>query len=1390
MDKQIFPWIRYWCPPDAELYLDDQGYLSDQGSFIANEHTHTLADLKKASCLILIGEPGSGKTTETKLEAERVAMLGNRVVRIDLHSVLGFDDIIKNPIILAWLKNQDELTLFLDALDECPMGIAVFWYKLVHWLESLPRERLLLRITCRTADWSALLELAVSDLQRLYPDWKSYEITPLDRVAVSLAVQASGLSVETTLLSFAEHAAGPFAARPLTLKMLLRFLKEGMGLPHRREDLFYVACLALCEEDNPARRADKKVGQLDPEQRLIIAGRIALYTLARRTDGISQASQVSSRANDLRLSDLAGGNEIAGGNSFQVNEAMVRETLATALFTARGVRMGWSHQAYPDFLAAWYIHQRKLPPRQVSALLLHSPTNIVIPHLSECAAWLGCMDPSFLAELIEKNPTILLRSDEAALGIEDRAKILGSLLTAFEEKRLHDLDLGYRGVYRRLAHPHMADRLRPYIVDRVYNFIVRRAAIDIAEQCRVVELVDVLAQVALNVAEDMNTREQAAHAIKEIGDLPTKKRLAGILKETPQGASGELQGIVLDALYPEGLSFDNALIYLKNRPIDNVIRYGAYEGFISKLEDTLSDKHLIEALIWVKSMRRSEEVYYSTRNFMEEIFSRGWQNILQPGMLDVLASAVFSRLRIYDNCWSTGSEGARDEVNEGRGRRISIVRCLIEKASLMDGDMDSFVYGSNPTLIRQSDLDALLVELDAASEANKDMWARLIRRTVYIHDRVALEKILRVCGRCPQLASVYADVLVPVRLGSPEAERQKKDYQSRLRIHKLSSRETKPGPTIAELLNDVRKKTNIKWWDLASFLGGNFRHLPKPTIEKSSLWLALDDSSKAQVIAIAAEYQEECAPPSESWQKNPRSIPFLLLFGRPALRLVFVTEPERLAKLEVQKWQAWVPSLIIGADHLDEVDRALLERGHQVVPDAILSVLRFNLQKNTHAIWNLGACWDKAIEALYIEEAFKPSCDPQLFETLLRVLLQQKSELAFKMACSEFTMVPRTRAHAVRAGYIVLEIQPSEGYPFIRQVLKSDTLLGREIFEGAAQQISFRSKTIADGLSIQIRGEIFEWLEHQYPHDTDPGPPNGYVTQRQMLTEMRDGFLISIRDSGEDGAVEEIARLEKEFPGHELLPWNRVTAIKMMAQKSALPPSIHELRELTHKPDFQLVQTGEQLLDLIIESLQRLENELQGTTPSIRSLWDQLSKKEWRPKDESHLSDYIKRHLEKDLKKVVASREVEVKKKQGSPRGDSIDVYITKVGNDDKEPLTVIIEVKGDWNDGVMTSMETQLRDQYLIPRRSRFGLYIVGWYQAKNKQSRSKVISKTIDAAKHSFVTQAKAISTPVAQIRSFVLDARLPENETAVVPNSRKKRSDKPASKKVQKRSRNAPK
>lgn len=1387
MDKQIFPWIRYWCPPDAELYLDNQGYLSDHGSFIANEHTRTLSGLENIPCLILLGEPGSGKTTETKQEAERINALGRFVVRIDLRSVQNLKDLSQNSIILAWLKGKGELTLFLDALDECPMGMTVFWDKLVHWLEGMPRERLLLRIACRTADWSALLELAAGDLDRLYPDWKSYEITPLDRVAVCLAVKASDLPVEATLSSFAEHAAGSFAARPLTLNMLLRRLREGAGLPSRREELFRDSCLALCEEENPARRAAKNLGQLDPEQRFVIAGRIALYTLERRADGISQATRASSRTNDLRITDLAGGFEVVGGNRFQVSEAMIREVLSTALFTSRGVgRMGWSHQAYPDFLAAWYIHQHELPPRQVSALLLHSPTNLVIPHLSECAAWLGCMNQPFLNQLAEQNPTILLRSDEAALGTEDRAKILSSLLAAFEEKRLHDLELGSRDMYKRLAHPGMANKLRPYIVDRAHNFIVRRAAIDIAEQCRTVELVDSLAKVALDVTEDMNTREQAAHAIKEIGDLSTKKSLASILKEIPQGASGELQGIVLDALYPENLSFGDALVYLKNRPVDHVIRLGAYEGFIERLEDALCGKNLIEALVWTESLGRSGETYYSTRNFIEQIFLRGWQDIHQPGAIDVLASAILVRLRLYDDYWSADPEGTQENLIEDRGRRVKMVRHLIEKSLLTDDDIDGLTHGSNPPLVRQSDLEALLTELEAAPEAQKEAWARLIRRTAYIHDRAALEKILVVCGRCPQLAFVYADVLAPVRLGSAEAERQKKDYESRLRIHKLSSRSTKLVPTIVELLDDVHKKTNVKWWDIASALGGSFGSIPKAAIEKSSLWLELDEPSKARIIAVALEYLEEYMPSSESWQKNPRSIPLLLLFGRPALRIILTAEPEELIKLNVEKWRAWVPSLVIGADHCDEIDQALLEHGHQVVPDAVLSVLRFSIQKNAHVVWGLGSCWDKAIETLYIEEAFKPSCEPQIFETLLRILLRQKSEPAFKMACNEFTTIPRTRNHSVRAGYVVLELQPSEGYPSIREVLKSDISLGKEIFEGAAQQVAFNSKVVANGFSVQIRGEIFEWLEHQYPHNTDPERPSGYVTQRQMMSEMRDGFLTSIRDSGEDGAAEEIARLEQEFPEHEWLPWNKVTAIKTTIQKTAPLPSISELRELIQKPNIQLVQTGEQLLDWIIESLQRLEDELQGTTPSVRSLWDQQPDG-WRPKDESNLSDHIKRHLEKDLEMVVASREVEVKKVQGSPRGDSIDIYVTKTSYDGKEPLTVVIEVKGDWNDGVMTAMETQLRDQYLIPRRSRFGLYVVGWYRAKNKQSRSKVVSKTIDAARRSFVEQAKRISIPVAHIRSFILDARLPENETAVVASSRKKRSSKTVPKKTRKRAKN---
>jgi hypothetical protein len=57
----------------------------------------------------------------------------------------------------------------------------------------------------------------------------------------------------------------------------------------------------------------------------------------------------------------------------------------------------------------------------------------------------------------------------------------------------------------------------------------------------------------------------------------------------------------------------------------------------------------------------------------------------------------------------------------------------------------------------------------------------------------------------------------------------------------------------------------------------------------------------------------------------------------------------------------------------------------------------------------------------------------------------------------------------------------------------------------------------------------------------------------------------------------------------------------------------------------RLVESGEQLLEVIIESLRRLEEELQGETPAAPDLWNRLPDGALRPKSENELSDYVVR---------------------------------------------------------------------------------------------------------------------------------------------------------------------
>jgi len=66
MAKLHYPWTRYWSPIASDFRLSDAGYLSDpegEHGHILNPDAVPFDELRNIPCLVLLGEPGIGKST-------------------------------------------------------------------------------------------------------------------------------------------------------------------------------------------------------------------------------------------------------------------------------------------------------------------------------------------------------------------------------------------------------------------------------------------------------------------------------------------------------------------------------------------------------------------------------------------------------------------------------------------------------------------------------------------------------------------------------------------------------------------------------------------------------------------------------------------------------------------------------------------------------------------------------------------------------------------------------------------------------------------------------------------------------------------------------------------------------------------------------------------------------------------------------------------------------------------------------------------------------------------------------------------------------------------------------------------------------------------------------
>ena len=232
-------------------------------------------------CLLLLGEPGIGKTTllqeeEASLSAD-CAGDGEIVKFFDL-ATASTDSFLASELfdkgLSEWQSSDHDLTLCLDSFDECLLRIPSLAAALRELLGQLPVERLRLRLACRPAVWPASLEEA---FQRLWGDdaVEAYSLCPLTRRDVEVAATAEGHDAETFVRVVNETSVSPLAARPVTLKMLLRQLSTDAPSEVSQVSLYEAGCLDMCRELGRGREESGELGELDAPERLLIASRIA-----------------------------------------------------------------------------------------------------------------------------------------------------------------------------------------------------------------------------------------------------------------------------------------------------------------------------------------------------------------------------------------------------------------------------------------------------------------------------------------------------------------------------------------------------------------------------------------------------------------------------------------------------------------------------------------------------------------------------------------------------------------------------------------------------------------------------------------------------------------------------------------------------------------------------------------------------------------------------------------------------------------------------------------------------------------------------------------------------------------------------------------------------------
>jgi hypothetical protein len=1388
---------RFWLPHAQLLRLEETGFLpnpEDQYGQAANPQARPLAALKDIGCLMLLGEPGLGKSTALRRERGDMATgVGHGdllTVAVDLGATRD-EEVLRSKIFGSevfqnWSHGEGTLHLQLDSLDEARLRIEVIADLLLEGLQGADVARLRLQIACRSADRHHRLE---EDLAKLFGDevFAVYELLPLRVADVSAFAQDAGVDADSFVAEVVGRNLASFASRPLTLRFLLGAAKSGGGLPDSITDLYFGGCKLLLEEPDEDRRGGSVAGTLSVSQRVAIASRIAGAVMFSGRSGVLIDAATLPSADDVALDALVGGRETtdtAATDTFVANEQAVRETLGTGLFSARGNgRMGFAHQTFAEFLAARYLAARMSKEQVLDLLTLReSGARRVIPQLREIATWLATLSPELFDELLPADPDVLLRGDLALVSDERRMALVEALLLAAETETLDRWDRRIRGNLQALAHPELANQVAVVLFDPTAAPAARELAAELAGACGLLGLADRMATLALEEDTPLPLRQTAVKALQD-GRPPTAilQRLMPLALDPPTSDnSDELRGTALRALWPQVLSAEQLFDSLK--PPQNPTLLGFYRIFLrNELMTDFADTDLPVALRWATTLPREHFPADALSELAQQILVQAWERRQDPGVFTELVGLIKSFLAGGFNLLDP-QEAQRGVTLADCDGRHALVAALIP--AIADGSLaPRLVVFSTPRLLDRDDIQWLVDELRMAQAGPLEIgWARLLEAMLGFDVSVGLVMEAR------EFSSVLRDLTAyqfdPVLIDSPEADTERENFRRRQSWEQKRSEDLVDAPDMTARVEEDLKR--IEDGELEAFWHLNLDLSVEPgqnrytrdfqsDLTKFPGWEAADETVRERIFNAAEHYLVAGDPVPDQWF-GQRKLNHAAAAGYRALRLLTEHLPDRLAALGPEVWSRWAPIIVSWpSDALEdsEMNKRLVAICFALAPtetrDWFLRSLDAEIMHSGHAfpVRRLDSDVLGSLEEQVLQRIANDDLPRAARVDMLTVLLQNDSEPAQKQAehlldPSRLQSDSEHRALAIEVAPLLAEYAPDAGWPVLWALVQADTEFGQAVFEVLASE---RGRGVVSRLAEAQLAALFSWLERQYPHAEDPPLKDGFVGPRQQIGHWRDQVLMNLVNAGTQESIVQLDRLQQSFPHLEWLNRLRRQAQELVRRSRWIPPQPADVVSLAADASRRWVTTDAELREVLVASLLRANEALQSATPAAVDLWDTSAR---RPKQENELSDWLKRWLDNDLRGrgIVVGREVQIRPGPRGKMGESGDLVVEAPAGERVEGsdiVSVTIEVKGCWHSDIDTAMKSQLAERYLLPEGQQQGIYLVGWFDADdwdtNDRRCTRCRRRGLQDSHAFFVQQAREVSAEhKVEIDAVVLDCSLP--------------------------------